>query len=220
MLFGKANNTRPICFRDNDRGLVLYRYGSDPEDLPLTAGSTITVEPGQHIFIMKGNQLTDVWDQGTYRLIPEMFPRLAETGAFRSHPYGPLEAELYFITADPITERKWATRTPALVQEAGRVYRVRAYGTYDFRVHDVIGFILDVFIDRGLKTTYEVVNFLSTRTAGAFTATVSEMNLPVLEIINHPGEISSLVREKANRSLVGTGLEFINVLIEGSSLPD
>lgn len=220
MLFGGRYDNREISFQDNDRGLVLYRYGSSPEDVPLTAGTMIRVAAGQHIFIMKGNELTDVWDQGVYRLIPEMFPRLADTGAFRNHPYGPLDAELYFISTEPITERKWATRTPALVQEAGRVYRVRAYGTHDFHVHDVIGFILDVFIDRGLKNTYEVLGFLATRVAGAFTATVSEMGLPVLEVINHPGEISDLVKDKANRSLVGTGIEFINVLIEGSSLPD
>ena len=219
MLFGRPNN-RPISFRDDDRGLVLYRYGSAPEDLPLIPGSTIQVDPGQHIFIIRDDQLTDVWDQGTYPLTPEMFPRLADTGAFSGRRGAPLEADLYYVSTAPITERKWATRTPALVQEAGRVYRVRAYGTHDFRVHDVIGFILDVFIDRGLKNTYEVVNFLATRLAGAFTATVSEMSLPVLEIINHPGEISDLVKEKANRSLVGTGIEYINVLIEGTSLPD
>ncbi len=220
MLFGRRKKDRPISFQDNDRGLVLYRYGSDPEDLPLTAGSLILVAPGQYIFIMKGNDLTDVWDQGAYRLGPEMFPRLADTGAFRDTPCGPMDADLYFVTTDPVTERKWATRTPALVQEAGRVYRVRAYGTYDLRIHDVIGFILDVFIDRGLKNTFEVANFLATRAAGAFTATVSEMSVPVTEIINHPGEISGLVKEKANRSLVGTGIELINVLIEGTSLPD
>lgn len=220
MLFSRRRNNRPISFQDNDRGLVLYRYGSATEDLPLTSGSLILVAPGQHIFLMKGNELADVWDQGSYRLSPEMFPRLADTDAFRDRPNSPLEADLYYVSTEPITERKWATRTPALVQEAGQVYRVRAYGTYDFRVHDVFSFILDVFTDRGLKNTYEVVNFLNTRVAGAFTATVSEMSLPVLEIINHPGEISGLVKEKANRSLVGTGIEFINVLIEGTSLPD
>ncbi|MBP3729207.1 MAG: SPFH domain-containing protein [Lachnospiraceae bacterium] len=215
--WGKRKKRNLIRFEDEDRGLVLYRYGSGSGDLPLLRDSRIRVERGQQIALICGGRLTDVWDEGEYVLNPETFPLAEEAGAFSSQPVG---AELYYINTNPITERKWATKTPALVEEKGTLYRVRAYGTYDFRVTDPIGFVLEAFVNRGLKTTYEVVGALATFAAGAFTATACEMRIPVLDLINHPREISELVRKKAGLSAAPLGIELLNVLIEGTSLPD
>ncbi len=222
MLFGKkrSNDKNVIRFEDKDRGLVLYRYGSDPGDLPLLRNTRIFVAEGQYIVCLCGNSLADVWDWGEYRLVPEEFPLLAEKKAFPSRGGKPVNATLYFVNTDPITERKWATKTPALVREGEQIYRVRAYGTYDYRVKDPIGFMLEAFINRGLKNSYEVMGALFTFVSGAFTATVSEMGIPVLELINHPREISELVKKKANRQVEALGVEFLNVQIEGTSLPD
>lgn len=222
MLFAKKRNNDKnlIRFEDNDRGLVLYRYGSDPGDLPLLPGSRIFVAEGQYIVFMCGNAIADVWDWGEYKLIPEEFPLLAEKKAFPARSGNPVKAELYYVSTDPITERKWATKTPALVREGEHLYRVRAYGTQDYRVTDPITFMLEAFIKRGLKNSFEVMGELSTLLAGAFTATASEMGIPVLELINHPREISDLVRKKANLRAEELGIEFLNVLIEGTSLPD
>ena len=49
---------------------------------------------------------------------------------------------------------------------------------------------------------------------------IFEMGIPVLELINHPREISELVKKKANRQVEALGVEFLNVQIEGTSLPD
>lgn len=209
-----------IRFTDEGRNLVIYRYGSDSRDLLLLPGSRIRVEEGQAIAFMAGHELADVFDKGLYLLTPENFPILAEKSPFRMRPVRPVRAELYFINMQPVTERKWATRSPALVREEGRNLLVRAYGTYDFQVTDAIPFMLEVFRSRGFQTTYEIVSFLPTLIAGAFAATVSELRMPVPEIINHPWEISSLVCRKANQSAAPLGLEIMNVMIEGASLPD
>ena len=221
MIFGRwKNDYGVIRFSDKGRGLVLYRYGSDGQDLPLLPGTKIEVAEGQAIAFVVDGALADVFDKGSYRLTPENFPMLAEKVVFRTRPLKPLKAELYFINMAPITERKWATRSPALVREDGKNYLVRAYGTYDFQVTDAIPFMLEVFRGRGFQTTYEVVGFLPTLIAGAFAATVSELKMPVPEIINHPWEISALVCGKADRSARQMGLEITNVMIEGASLPD
>lgn len=222
MLFWRRKDSHDgvIRFSDEGRGLAIYRYGSDGKDLLLLPGTRIEVAEGQAIAFFAGSELADVFDRGSYLLTPENFPMLAEKRPFRLRPIRPIKAELYFINLDPITERKWATRSPALVRENGQNFRVRAYGTYDFQVTDVIPFLLEVFRKRGFQTSYEIVSFLPTLIAGAFAATVSELKMPVAEIINHPWEISSLVCGKANQSAKSLGLEITNVMIEGASLPD
>ena len=221
MLFGKKwRENSVIRFADEGRNLVLYHYGSDRKDLMLLPGTEIRAAEGQAIAFMVGSELADVFDKGNYLLTPENFPRLAEKTSFRLRPIRPVRAELYFINLDPLTERKWATRSPALVWQDGKHYLLRAYGTYDFQVTDPIPFMLEVFRNRGLQTTYEVVSFLPTLLAGAFAATVSELKMPVADVINHAWTISDMVCAKANQSAAQLGLEFLHVTIEGASLPD
>ena len=221
MLFRTTwKNNNVIRFSDQDRGLVIYRYGSDRLDLPLLPGTRIEVAEDQYIVFMVGSEMADVFDKGTYALTPQSFPLLAEKTRFTMRPVRPIAAELYFINLRPITERKWATRSPVLVQENGQNYRVRAYGTYDFRVTDAIPFMLEVFRGRGLQNTYEIVSFLPTLIAHAFAATVSELKLPVMQTVNHAWEISELVARKADQAASKMGMEILHVTIEGASLPE
>ena len=82
-LFDNGINTdAAISFQDNGRKLALYRYGADPRDLPLLRGSRIEVEEDQYIAFIKGHELADVWDKGSYQLTPDMFLMLEEKGAF------------------------------------------------------------------------------------------------------------------------------------------
>lgn len=221
MLFGKRGNRDGVIrFEDSGRNLVLYRYGSDGKDLMLLPGTRIEVAESQAIAFMTGNELADVFDKGSYLLTPENFPRLAEKTSFRLRPIRPIRAELYYINLDPITERKWATRSPALVWQDGQHYQLRAYGTYDFQVTDPIPFMLEMFRNHGLQSTYEVVSFLPTLLAGAFASVVGELKMPVAEVVNHAWTISDLVCAKASQSAAHLGLEFLHVTIEGASLPD
>lgn len=221
MLFGRKNKYKNVIrFADEDRGLVLYRYGSDKEDLPLLPGSVIQVLPGQEIAFMTDEGLADVMDEGNYRLNAETFLILAERIPFEIRPLRPLKAELYFVNKAPVTERKWATKSPALVEQNGHMYAVRAFGTYGFQVTDVIAFLWEIFFKRGLKSTYEITAYLSSMLANAFSAIVGEMSVPVTSLINHPQELSDAVRSKANRLTRDMGFCFIDVMIEGASLPD
>ena len=221
MLFRRKDKYKNVIrFSDEDRGLVIYRYGSDKEDLPLLPGSVIQVLPHQEIAFMTQEGLADVMDEGNYRLNAETFLILAERIPFLTRPLTPLKAELYFVSKAPVTERKWATKSPALIEQQGHMYAVRAFGTYDFQVKDVIAFLWEIFFKRGLKSTYEITAYLPVLLANAFSAVISEMNLPVTSIINHPRELSDLVREKANRLARDMGFSFTDVVIEGASLPE
>lgn len=215
--FGKRAAEKEIGFRNQNRDLVLYRYGTNKQDLPLLAGSRIRVREHQYIVFMSGGEVADVWDSGLYLLTEAYFPILAERISFSDRP---LKAELYFLNTAPVTEHKWATRTPALLQDERGMHQVRAYGTYDFRIRDSILFMMEAFIRRGLKDTAELASFLLTLVAGAFSSTLSDLRMPVTEVINHAWQLSDPVRRRADRLAAEMGLEILNVNIEGASLPD
>ncbi|MBQ4424494.1 MAG: SPFH domain-containing protein [Lachnospiraceae bacterium] len=217
-LFQKNNNAA-IRFHDAGRGLAVYRYGSESGDLPLLPGLRIEVASDQMIAFVQNGELVDTWDEGSYVLGATMFPGLAERGAF-TRADRPVPAELYFLNLTRITDRKWATRTPVLRNENGKLYAIRAFGKMAYRIQDGIGFILEAFLNRKLQTSFELNDYLATLTAGAFAAVAGEQNLPVTEIINHYASLSDLVLMKANQAAAPLGVEITGVLIEGASLPD
>ena len=215
----RNRNDRVIRFRDGGRDLVIYRYGTGADDLPLFPGSRIEVAKNQFIAFVRDGELLDTWDAGEYLLGYEMFPALAEKGLIQFRPYRPVDAQLYFLNLNRISDLKWATRTPALKEQGGKMYQIRAYGKYAFKISDGIGFMLESFLRRGLQTTFDVLVYLPAVIAGAFAIVVEEMNVPVTGIINHYSALSDLVMMRANETTKKYGIEITGVLIEGASLP-
>ena len=117
----RSRNDRVIRFRDGGRDLVIYRYGTGADDLPLFPGSRIEVAKNQFIAFVRDGELLDTWDAGEYLLGYEMFPALAEKGLIQFRPYRPVDAQLYFLNLNRISDLKWATRTPALKEQGGKM---------------------------------------------------------------------------------------------------
>ena len=50
----------------------------------------------------------------------------------------PFKADVYFVTTRLFTGNKWGTSNPVMVRDQDfGIVRLRAFGTYDFRVIDV-----------------------------------------------------------------------------------
>ena len=66
----------------------------------------------------------------------------------KSWKYGfdsPFKADVYFVTTRLFTGNKWGTPNPVMMRDADLgVVRVRAFGTYDFRIVDAKRFLKDV----------------------------------------------------------------------------
>ena len=217
MWFLKDKADRTVCFSQEGRNLLLYRYGSDRKDLTLQPDIRIKVEEDQYLAWVAGDELADVLGPGEYRLNAGHFLMLAERIDLNRRP---LQADLFFLSMDLITDRKWATRSPVLIRQGEDVHQLRAYGSFDIKIEDPITFMLESFLNRGLKNTYDVIQYLPGLVAGAFASVVSHIPVAVTEIINHAWTLSDMVRNRVDAEAKKLGLSVPNVRIEGASLPE
>ena len=115
----------------NDRELV-YKFPSD--DLRL--GTQLVVYPGQTAFFVKGGQIFDEFEAGTYTLKTSNIPLL---NRLVNLPFGgdtPFKAEVWFVNQIAKLDSKWGTATPLQIEDPKYevIVPVRAYGQYGFRI--------------------------------------------------------------------------------------
>src|SRR5512143_471367 len=99
-------------------------------------------------FISK--QFIDIieWTDDSRDTLSYRFPdddRAIKNGAQRVGLESPFKADVYFVVTRVFTGNKWGTANPVMMRDQDfGIVRLRAYGTYDFRIVDVQKFLKEV----------------------------------------------------------------------------
>ena len=104
----------------------------------------------------------------------------------RSWKYGlesPFKADVYFLNTRLFTGNKWGTTNPVMMPDDDLgVVRVRAFGTYDFKIVDPRTFLREV---AGSDHDFSVgvfIDVIGSRLVSAFRDAVAAAGIPVLQI--------------------------------------
>ncbi len=68
--------------------------------------------------------------------------------------------------------------------------------------------------------TWDIVEYLSSYVPTSFSETISELNIPALDLASKYKVIGQNIKTKVNEECQNLGIEFININIENISLPD
>lgn len=204
---------------DETGKLLVYKY--DRYNDEIKQGSTLIVREGQAAaFIYKG-KLTDIFYPGDYTLDTGNLPVLSSLQAFKNLFYSPIKSDLYFLNTTQFINNKWGTKNPIIMPDPRlRMVRLRAFGTYAFRILDVETFLKEVFGARKLTMTYDIIEFLNSFVAEAVAMALAESKIEVIKLATEYRQIAAsiigFVNEKANK----LGLEIVDLTIENISLPE
>src|SRR5947209_6795162 len=119
----------------SDCELLAYRfprYGNE-----IKYGAQLTVREGQAAVFVTEGQAADAFPPGMYTLETKNLPILSTLKGWKYGFSSPFKAEVYFVATRQWTDQKWGTQNPFMLRDAefGPV-RIRAFGTYAFRVSD------------------------------------------------------------------------------------
>lgn len=80
--------------------------------------------------------------------------------------------------------------------------------------------MLEIFGTKGMVVTYDIVTYLSSMVAEAFSAVVRESGASVLDLAAEYRKLAEKMQERLNGQMEAVGIEFSDILIENISLPD
>ena len=132
-LFGELVDV--IEWTDSTSHTLVYRfprYGNEIKN-----GAMLTVRPGQIAVLVNEGEVADVFEPGLYELSTANVPILSSLQGWKHGFESPFKAEVYYFNTKVFTDMKWGLRNPLILRDREfGVIRLRAFGTYAFRIQD------------------------------------------------------------------------------------
>lgn len=219
-LFDKLRNEfiDIIDWTDNTNDTIIYKFPRYQNEIKMNA--KLTVRESQVAVFMNEGVIADVFLPGMYTLATQNMPILATLKGWKYGFDSPFKADVFFVSTKLFRDQKWGSKNPIMLRDAefGPV-RLRAFGTYAFKVTDAGKFLKEVAGTASEFTTDEVNEYLRSIAVSRGMESLAESKVPVLDLASHTAEVSAAITEKIKPEFHEIGLDLTKFLIENVSLP-
>lgn len=202
----------------SNNDILCYRFPRYQNEIK--NGAKLTVREGQAAVFVSEGQIADVFTPGMYTLETRNLPILSTIKGWKYGFNSPFKAEVYFVSTRQWTDKKWGTQNPVMLRdpEFGPV-RVRAFGTYAFRVSDPATFMRQLVATDPSFETYEIANQLRNAIVSRLVDALGTAKIPVLDLAGNYEKLSQVAREKIAPEMQSMGLTVTQFFVENISLP-
>jgi hypothetical protein len=207
-----------VEFLDDSNNTLVHRFERFQNEIK--NGAKLVVREGQNAVFVKEGQIADVKGPGMYTLDTNNVPILATLLGWKYGFESPFKCEVYFVSVRRFTDQKWGTSNPVICRdkEFGPV-RLRAFGTYVFKIKDAGKFIKEIVGTDGTFTTEEVSGQIRNTIVSRLGDVLGESGLSVLDMSANYDELSKFLTTRISPEFDAIGVEMAQLLLENVSLP-
>ena len=208
-----------IEWTDDSRDTLSYRFPD--EDKEIKNGAQLIVRESQAAQFVYLGQFGDRFGPGRYTLTTDNIPILTDLKGWKYAFQSPFKADVYFVITRLFTGNKWGTANPVMMRDQDfGIVRLRAYGTYDFRVSDVQKFLKEV---AGTDDHFRLDEFNDTmrsRIVSVFSDALAQAKIPALDVAARYSELGEALLPVIN-PIIGDkyGLTMTSFIVENVSVP-
>ncbi len=208
-----------IEWTDDSRDTLSYRWPD--EDKEIKNGAQLIVRESQQVQFVAAGQYADLFGPGKHTLSTENVPVLSTILGWKYGFQSPFKCDVYYINTRLFTGNKWGTSNPVLMRDKDfGVVRIRAFGTYDFRIVEPAKFLKEV---AGTDQNFRIDEFADTmrsRIVSVFTEALAKAQVPVLDVATRYGDLGNALVQIINPAMVDKyGLEVTSFVLENVSVP-
>jgi excisionase family DNA binding protein len=219
MSFIKSQLVEIIEWTDDSRDTLSYRFPD--EDKEIKRGAQLVVRESQTVQFVYLGQFGDVFGPGTHTLTTDNIPVLTRIRGWKYGFESPFKADVYYVVTRLLTGNKWGTSNPVMVRDQDfGVVRLRAFGTYDFRVVDVPRFLKEVAGTDDHLRIDDFADAMRSRIVSVFSEALASSKIPALDISTRYSELGGALLPLINPVLKEKyGLEMASFILENVSVP-
>lgn len=208
-----------IEWKDDSANEIVHRF--DLKNDYISRGSVLTVRDGQNVVFATEGKMADVFLPGRYKLDTNSIPIITKLMSWKYGFQNPFRSDVYFVATKQFINQKWGTPNPITIrdQEYGAV-RIRAHGTYGFRVKDAYVFLTELSGSKSTFSTQEITDYLRSILVAGITDAIGESKLSVLDFAANLDELSRRVKTELEKDFIALGLELTKFTFENFSLPE
>lgn len=217
--FSRNLTLKILDWEDNTKDTMVYKFPMDGRKIFF--GSKLTVRESQAAVFLNKGEIADVFEPGMYSLHSSNLPILSNLLGL---PYGfksPFFADVYFVNTKQFTNQKWGTTNPITLRDKDfGTIRIRAYGTYAFKVSDPATFLRELFGTNSTFTTEDITNHLRSLLVSCISDTIAESKLGALDLASNLLEFNKQVVNTVKEHFSTLGLEVTSCVVENISFPE
>jgi len=208
-----------IEWTDDSRDTLSYRFPD--EDKAIKNGAQLIVRESQHVQFVYLGEFGDTFGPGKHSLTTDNIPVLTRLKSWRYGFNSPFKADVYFLNTRLFTGNKWGTANPVMMRDNDLgIVRVRAFGTYDFRIVDTKTFLKEV---AGSDHNFRLDEFAETmrsRVVSVFADALASAQIPVFDVASRYTELGQALLPLINPVITAKyGLEVSSFIVENVSVP-
>ena len=217
--FVKGELLEIIEWTDDSRDTLSYRFPDG--DKEIKNGAQLIVRESQQAQFVAAGKYADAFAPGKHTLSTENSPVLSTILGWKYGFDSPFKCDVYFVNTRLFAGNKWGTSNPVMMRDKDfGVVRLRAFGTYDFRIVDVPKFLREVAgTDRDFRLD-EFADTMRSRIVSLFTDALATANVPALDVASRYSEMGEALLTIINPAVGAKyGLEITSFVLENVSVP-
>jgi excisionase family DNA binding protein len=217
--FFKGELIDVIEWTDDSRDTLSYRFPDD--DKAIKNGAQLIVRESQAVQFVYLGQFGDLFAPGKHTLTTDNIPILTKIASWKYGFNSPFKADVYYVITRLFTGNKWGTSNPVMLRDTDfGVVRVRAFGTYDFKIVNPAVFLREVAGSDHNFRLDEFADTMRSRIVSLFTDAIASAKVPVLDVASRYTELGDALLPIINPAVTAKyGLEITSFIVENVSVP-
>jgi excisionase family DNA binding protein len=208
-----------IQWEDDSRDTLSFRFPD--EDKEIKNGAQLIVRESQVVQFVYLGQFGDTFGPGKHTLTTDNIPILSTLKGWKYGFESPFKADVYYVVTRLFTGNKWGTANPVMMRDSDfGIVRVRAYGTFDFRIVNPKLFLREVAGTDNHFRLDEFADTMRSRIVSVFSDALASAKVPVLDVAARYQELGEALLPIINPVVTSKyGLEIPSFIVENVSLP-
>jgi len=208
-----------IQWTDDSRDTLSWRFPD--EDKEIKRGAQLIVRESQVAQFVYLGEFGDTFGPGKHTLVTDNIPILSTLKGWKYGLESPFKADVYYVTTRLFTGNKWGTSNPIMMRDADfGIVRVRAFGTFDFKITDPKLFLKEVAGTDNHFRLDEFADTMRSRIVSVFTDALASAKVPVLDLATRYSELGEALLPIINPTTQGKyGIEITSFILENASVP-
>ena len=208
-----------IQWEDDSRDTLSWRFPD--EDKEIKRGAQLIVRESQVAQFIYLGQFGDTFGPGKHTLTTDNIPILSTLKGWKYGFESPFKADVYFVNTRLFTGNKWGTSNPVMLRDTDfGIVRVRAFGTFDFKIVDVKTFLKEVAGTDHHFRLDEFLDAMRSRLVSVFSDALASSKVPVLDVATRYTELGEALLPLINpQTTAKYGIEVGSFLVENVSVP-
>jgi excisionase family DNA binding protein len=208
-----------IEWTDDSRDTLSFRFPDD--DKAIKRGAQLIVRESQVAQFVYLGEFADTFGPGKHTLTTDNIPILTTLKSWKYGFESPFKVDIYYVVTRLFTGNKWGTANPVMMRDKDfGIVRLRAYGTYDFKIVDPRVFLKEVAgTDQHFRLD-EFADAMRSRLVSVFSDALGTANIPALDLAARYLEVGEALLPVINPVVLSKyGLEITSFIVENVSLP-